>query len=111
MSKVRPIRKAVAPAPVAPAPAAVQAPAPEVVKVPVPLTDAESMMLRHLCKLRDQATNNISEFVNFVLGVRGFQSIDEQKQPTWAISLGDFKTIVPAVKPAAPAAPAPQPNA
>ena len=63
------------------------------ISVPSSLSDAESLMLRHIVKLKDQANQNVSEYVNYLLSTRGLTVTD------WAISLADFKTLVQTKKP------------
>lgn len=61
--------------------------------VPQPLNDSESLMLRHLMKLKNQAAINVAEFVGYVLTERNLQ------QAEWAVALNDYKTIFPSPKP------------
>jgi hypothetical protein len=69
-----------------------------VVSTPEPLNDNESIMLRHLVRLRDQANSNLSDYISYVLAVRGLKATDEAGKPTWAVTLNDYKTFVPADK-------------
>lgn len=60
------------------------------------LTDHESMMMRHLVKLREQATTNLSEYIGLLLTNRKLSLAE------WAVSLADFKSILPQPKTSEP---------
>ena len=89
MSKVKPIRKK--------NPIEVT---PKTPTLPTPLSDAESYMLHHVVKLRDQADMNVVDYIRTILSRRDLELKD------WAISLEDYKTIIPSIKPAQATAPA-----
>jgi hypothetical protein len=98
MKKVRSISQPAVPATPAPVVPATVAALQSV--VPQPLSDSESLLLRYLLKLNEQANKNVTEFVGDALLTRKLQIAD------WAVSLADYKTILPVPKPAPQSAPA-----
>lgn len=59
---------------------------------PAPLTEAESLLLKHLMKLKEQADINVAEYVTYVLSTRQLSVKD------WGIDSSDFRTINPLPK-------------
>jgi len=93
-TSVAPVQTPVAsPAPVA-HPTATASPAHTIPSLTLP----ETLMLRYTVKVKDQAIAMVSDVVTSFFAARGLNVTD------WAISLHDYKTIVPAQKTAAPAA-------